>query len=81
MNPDDATTPRRPSTGTDADTSSDYSYDLAHEVPDAVLAPAEGRPGQARSQPQGPAVDPDGDYSYDLAHEVEQPGTPPVSPS
>lgn len=80
MNPDDATTPR-PSTGTDAEGSNDYSYDLAHEVPEAVRAPAEGRADHARSHSQGPAVDPDGDYSYDLAHEVEQPQPPPVSPS
>lgn len=80
MNPDDVTTPL-PSTGTDADSSNDYSYDLAHEAPEAVRAPAGGRADPARSHPQGQTVDPGGDYSYDLAHEVEQPQTPPVSPA
>jgi len=50
------------------DSGEDYSYDLAHEVPEAVR----NDPGEARrSAPTGEApVDQTGDYSYDLAHEV-----------
>ena len=51
----------------------DYSYDLAHEVPQPTpVAPTEGRvrPGEATERPR----DLDGDYSYDLAHEVPPQG-------
>ena len=51
----------------------DYSYDLAHEVPQSTpVVPKEGRvrPGDATERPVGP----DGDYSYDLAHETPQQG-------
>lgn len=48
----------------------DYSYDLAHEVQDALRIPVARRPGRAAPMRTGRAVDADGDLGYDDAHEV-----------
>ena len=49
----------------------DYSYDLAHEVPDAVRRTEDPHARRSEAPAAEPRVDPSaGDYSYDLAHEV-----------
>ena len=49
----------------------DYSYDLAHDVPEAVRRTDDPRVLRDRAPEAEPQVDPAaGDYSYDLAHEV-----------
>jgi hypothetical protein len=72
MAPADATRPD-PTSGTVEESGEDYSYDLAHEVPQATPPEA---PDPKPRQPGGTerSVDPDGDYSYDLAHEVPRQG-------
>ena len=50
--------------------SDDYSYDLAHEVQDALRIPAARRPGPSRPMRMGRPVDADGDLGYDDAHDL-----------
>jgi hypothetical protein len=50
--------------------SDDYSYDLAHEVQDALRIPVARRPGRAAPMRMGRPVDADGDLGYDDAHDV-----------
>lgn len=47
----------------------DYSYDLAHEVQDALRIPIARRPGPTRPMRMGRPADADGDLGYDDAHE------------
>ena len=54
---------------TESGPSDDYSYDLAHEVQDALRIPAARRPGR-RPVRMGRPVDADGDLGYDDAHDV-----------
>ena len=70
MNPDEPTTADRPPGD---DSGEDYSYDLAHEVPESTR-PDPARQRAARPRDPEPSVGPDGDYSYDLAHEVPRQG-------
>lgn len=46
----------------------DYTYDLAHEAPDAPLPPI----GAAQREVAAPPVnvEPEGDHSYDEAHDL-----------
>jgi|tagenome__1003787_1003787.scaffolds.fasta_scaffold19758208_2 hypothetical protein len=50
--------------------SDDYSYDLAHEVKDALRIPTARRPRSATPMRIGRPVDADGDLGYDDAHDV-----------
>jgi hypothetical protein len=50
--------------------SGDYSYDLAHEVKDALRIPTARRPRSATPMRIGRPVDADGDLGYDDAHDV-----------
>ena len=50
--------------------SGDYSYDLAHEVQDALRIPTARRPGPGRPVRMGRPVDADGDLGYDDCHDV-----------
>lgn len=51
-------------------TSDDYSYDLAHEVQQALRIPTARRPAARRPMRMGRPVDADGDLGYDDAHEA-----------
>ena len=54
---------------TESGPSDDYSYDLAHEVQDALRIPTARRPSR-RPMRMGRPVDADGDLGYDDAHDV-----------
>jgi hypothetical protein len=56
---------------TESGPSDDYSYDLAHEVQDALRIPTARRPGTSKPMRMGrPPMDADGDLGYDDCHDI-----------
>ena len=72
MSANDDTSPTVPA-GAGEETSGDYSYDMAHDVPTAATPHPEAAPHKLGAADVHPP-DQGGDYSYDLAHEVPRSG-------